>query len=138
MIRRNFNPHACDLDENGPESIHRAVSLVHLFCLSNGLPAQQQARLAILVEEAVTNVYDHGGVTACFAGSLTLDGDSDGLRVTLTDSGIAFDPRAADEFDSPNLERGGGAGLALIRAWADIVDYRSEDGLNRLELMLRG
>ncbi|MFN3472780.1 MAG: ATP-binding protein [Blastomonas sp.] len=137
MIGRNFKPHSCDLDENGPVSIHRAVALVHEFSAASALTPEQGAKLAILVEEAVTNVYDHADVQPGFAGSLALAGDSDGVRICLCDSGQAFDPRSADEDRLPDLERGGGAGLALIRAWAEIVDYRSEDGVNRLELKLR-
>ena len=30
------------------------------------------------------------------------------------------------------------AGLAMIRAWAEIADYRREDGFNLLELVLLG
>jgi serine/threonine-protein kinase RsbW len=138
MIRRNFKPHSCDLDENGPESIHRAVTLVHEFSAAAGLTPQQSAKLAILVEEAVTNLYDHADVQPGFAGSLTLDLDGDSVRVVLCDSGTAFDPRGATETRAPDVERGGGAGLALIRAWAEILDYRSDNGRNRLELTLRG
>ncbi|MGQ2943549.1 MAG: ATP-binding protein [Blastomonas fulva] len=141
MIRRNFNPHSCDLDENGPESIHRAVALVQLFCTTNMLPPQQRAKLAILAEEAVTNLYDHGEVRPGFSGTLTLRGSSDAVTICLCDSGQPFDPRMESDSDSeaemPNAERGGGGGLALIRAWADITDYRSEDGVNRLEMKLR-
>ncbi|MFN3820169.1 ATP-binding protein [Blastomonas sp.] len=137
MIRRNFNPHSCELDQNGPESIHRAVSMAQLFSTTNALTPQQQARLAILTEEAVTNLYDHGGARAGFAGTLTLTGDGDSVRVILSDSGPPFDPRTEGEIEMPNAERGGGVGLAMIRAWAEIVDYRTENGINRLELKLR-
>ncbi len=137
MISRNFKPHSCDLDENGPETIHRAVALVQLFSKNNGLAPQQRAKLAILVEEAVTNLYDHGTVHPGFAGTLTLTADPQSVRVVLCDSGTPFDPREADEIEMPNLDRGGGVGLAIIRAWAEIIDYRSEDGINRLELKLR-
>jgi serine/threonine-protein kinase RsbW len=137
MIRRNFNPHSCDIDENGPESIHRAVALVQLFSASNALTPKQRVKLAILAEEAVTNLYDHGVVDSAFSGTLTLTSDNGEVRLMLCDSGEPFDPREADEIDMPNIERGGGAGLAMIRAWAEIVDYRSGDGVNRLELKLR-
>lgn len=137
MISRNFKPQSCDLDEDGPESIHRAVALTQLFSASNDLAPQHQAKLAILVEEAVTNIYDHAASAPGFTGSLLLAIDAGRVRVTLTDSGPPFDPREADEIEMPNLERGGGVGLAMIRAWADILDYRSEAGLNRLELALR-
>ncbi|MDM7958062.1 ATP-binding protein [Blastomonas sp.] len=138
MIRRNFKPHSCDLDENGPESIHRAVALVHEFSASAVLTPQQTAKLAILVEEAVTNLYDHADVQPGFTGSLALSADDDGVGICLCDSGTAFDPRTVEDTHVPDLDRGGGAGLALIRAWADALDYRSEEGCNRLELKLRG
>lgn len=137
MNSRNFKPHSCDLDENGPESIHRAVSLVQLFSTTNALTPQQRTKLAILAEEAVTNLYDHGAVGPGFAGSLTLARDAQAVRLVLCDSGHPFDPREEDEIDMPNLERGGGVGLAMIRAWAEIIDYRSENGVNRLDLKLR-
>ncbi|GGB70286.1 hypothetical protein GCM10010833_26930 [Blastomonas aquatica] len=89
------------------------------------------------MEEAVTNIYDHAASAPGFTGSLLLSIDAGSVRVTLTDSGAPFDPREADDIEMPNLERGGGVGLALIRTWADSVDYRSEAGLNRLELKLR-
>lgn len=137
MIGRNFKPHSCDLDENGPESIHRAVALVHEFSATNALASATGAKLAILVEEAVTNLYDHADIQPGFAGSLALSADDDGVGICLCDSGTAFDPRTVEDTHAPDLDRGGGAGLALIRAWADILDYRSENGRNRLELKLR-
>lgn len=133
------------LDVNGPESIHRAVTLAQLFSTTNALSPQQGARIAILVEEAVTNLYDHCAVQAGFSGTLTLAwapgptpaSNGGDIYVTLCDSGAPFDPRAAEPIDRPNMDRGGGAGLAIIRAWAEIIDYRSEGGVNRLELKLR-
>ena len=138
MVRRNFKHLSCDLDDNGPESVHRAVALAQLFSTSNALSAPQAARLAILVEEAVTNLYDHAAPGRGFSGRLELQSDADALHVTLSDSGAGFDPRDAAAAEAPNAERGGGVGLALIRAWADIVDYRRDGEMNRLELRLKG
>ena len=36
----------------------------------------------------------------------------------------------------PNAERGGGVGLALVKAFAQIESYVSEGGLNRLTLRM--
>jgi hypothetical protein len=33
-------------------------------------------------------------------------------------------------------DRGGGAGIGLVRAWAQFVDYRITEQGNRLELLL--
>lgn len=137
MGRRNLKPHRCDLDANGPDSVHRAVKLAQLYAAEHDLPSAQMAKLAVLVEEAVTNLYDHGEVTAGFCGWLELEDAADGVRIRLADSGQPFDPREATKADGPNMDRGGGVGLALIQSWADITDYRRQQGFNVLELTLR-
>lgn len=133
MAARNFKPFRCDLEADGPESVHRAVALAQSYAAEHSLPPDQNAKLAVLVEEAVTNVYEHGGADA---GWLVLAPDPAGICMLLADNGAPFDPRSVAESELPNLERGGGAGLAMIRAWAEIADYRREDGLNLLELVL--
>lgn len=138
MTARNFKPFRCDLDANGPESVHRAVALAQDFADEHSLSPVQSAKLAVLVEEAVTNVYEHGAADGDLTGWLALYPDPAGVCVTLADSGCPFDPRDAGEVEMPNAERGGGAGLAMIRAWAEIVDYRREDGFNLLELVMLG
>lgn len=138
MTACNFNPYRCDLDGNGPESVHRAVMLAQSYAIDHQLAPVQAAKLAVLVEEAVTNVYEHGEAAQGFSGWLALQPDPAGICILLADSGIPFDPRSVAEADMPNAERGGGVGLAMIRAWAQIADYRREDGLNLLELLLLG
>lgn len=137
MSRRNLKPHRCDLDADGPESVHRAVELAQAFGAHHKLASGQMAKLAILVEEAVTNLYDHGVVTDGFCGWCEIEDSADGARIRLADNGAPFDPRGAAQADGPNMERGGGAGLALIQAWAQITDYRHHQGCNILELKLR-
>jgi anti-sigma regulatory factor (Ser/Thr protein kinase) len=56
-------------------------------------------------------------------------------RLAVSDAGAAFDPRAPS-FEGPNLERGGGAGLELVRAWAELADYRRRRGRNRVVLLV--
>ncbi|WAC22687.1 ATP-binding protein [Blastomonas sp. SL216] len=138
MTARNFKPYRCDLDANGPESVHRAVALAQAFSAEHSLAPVQGAKLAVLVEEAVTNVYEHGGAERGLCGWLALERDPAGVCILLADNGCPFDPRAAEMSDMPNMERGGGAGLAMIRAWAEIADYRREEGFNLLELVLLG
>jgi len=138
MITRNLKPYRCELGASGPESVHRAVELVRGFCTDHSLAPAQSAKLAILVEEAVTNIYEHGQVEGPRVGWVMLGGDAAGVHICLADNCAPFDPRSFVESDQPNMERGGGAGLSMIRAWAEIVDYRQEDGFNLLELVLLG
>jgi anti-sigma regulatory factor (Ser/Thr protein kinase) len=64
---------------------------------------------------------------------LSLSIEAAAIRICLVDSGKPFDPRRAAP-QSPHQERGGGAGLAIVRAWAEIEDYRSDRNGNRLEV----
>ena len=68
---------------------------------------------------------------------LALTAELDGVRLTLEDDGVAFDPTADTDFAGPDRLTGGGVGLALVRTWADELAYARIDGRNRLELRLR-
>nr|WP_232307140.1 ATP-binding protein [Sphingomonas sp. Y57] len=112
------------------------VDAVHGFCAEAGLDGSDVARLAIIVEELVTNLIEHGGAGAAEAIELSLAWRDEGaVALVLSDGGGAFDPREAPH-DVAIPDRGGGAGLNLVRAWASILDYRSEGGRNRMELSI--
>lgn len=111
------------------------MATTQAFCAARTLEAPIAARLAIIVEELVTNLVEHGGVEEDDEIELTLEGGDGAIRIGLGDSGRAFDPRdSAPTGEIP--DRGGGAGLDLVRAWAEILDYRSRDGWNRLDLRM--
>lgn len=93
-------------------------------------------RLAVVVEECISNLIEHADLAAGARIGLTLTADVDGVRVSVSDPGAPFDPRAWT-FEGPNPERGGGAGLALIRAWSEIESYRRRSGRNVLVLRVR-
>ncbi|HEX8442979.1 MAG TPA: ATP-binding protein [Allosphingosinicella sp.] len=106
------------------------------FATAAKLATGDAARLCILVEELVTNVVEHGGSPSAEV-SMALEGRS--VRIILVDAGDSFDPRTAQAVP-PEKARGGGAGLAIVRAWADVLSYESGADGNRLELVvaLRG
>lgn len=129
-------------DRDISEAIRPALVAVHEFGGVLALDTAMAMRLAIVAEEALMNLADHAACEAPVDVTLRLwrDDASEpaGIWVALEDDGPAFDPRGAGTVELPNAERGGGVGLALIRAWADVVDYRSEGGRNRLELRMLG
>ncbi len=83
----------------------------------------------------MVNVVEHGRPDPASRIVLRLALDGGRVRLGVTDAGVAFDPREA-EFSGPNAERGGGAGLALIRAWSRVERYSRSAGRNRLVLTL--
>lgn len=119
-----------------PAGIGEALAAAHAFAEASRLPPDTAAKLAIIVEELVANIVDHGGApgTPVRLGLTPRDG---GVAITLIDRGIAFDPRAHVAAARPPA-RGGGAGLRLIRAWTTIEEARRVDDANRLTLFLAG
>ena len=114
----------------------RALAVVRRFSRAEALPEDTADRLAVVVEEWIANIVEHGRPLAGSLIGFRLQMTGEGVRMVFTDAGIAFDPRTA-VYAGPNLERGGGAGLALIRSWAEIEDYRRRGGRNRLVLRSR-
>ena len=112
-----------------------ALAAVRSFVARAGLDRDPAERLAIVVEEWVANVVEHGGPPGESRIGLRLASAGGVVRITVTDLGQAFDPRCA-VLEAPNLERGGGAGLELMRAWSRVSAYGRRAGRNRLVLEL--
>ena len=119
----------------GSDAVSNASSAARSFGEAQWLTDDELARLCIIIEELVANLYDHGGVTGEHEVELTLASEPDGIHITLLDPGTPFDPRTAPS-SRQRPERGGGAGIDIVRAWAEFVDYRATDQGNRLELLL--
>jgi anti-sigma regulatory factor (Ser/Thr protein kinase) len=95
-----------------------------------------EAKLLIVIEELVANLIEHGDSPDDSEIGLELAALGADIGITLTDAGTPFDPRSVSAPVEPPPERGGGAGLALIAAWATIVSYDRVDGRNVLRLVL--
>ena len=114
-------------------AVSRAVRLARDFAERTGLGPVAADHLAVVTEEWVANVVEHGGPQGDARIVLRLGLAGGVIRLAVSDAGRAFDPRTA-VFDGPNHERGGGAGLALIAGLCRIAGYVRDDGRNRLVL----
>lgn len=115
--------------------VRRGLATALVFAGDAALGDEASEKLAIVVEEWLINVVEHGEAAPDSRIALSLERLEGLVRLTVTDAGQAFDPREA-VFEGPNLERGGGVGLALIQAWTHIAAYRRRAGRNRLVLEL--
>lgn len=122
--------------EHDGAALHGALASAREFAAACGLDPETSARLAIVVEELVENVLTHGAASAEVALGLELTRTGERIAIVLEDTGLEFDPRGAPDPDAPRADRGGGVGLALVRAWAEIRSYARRNGVNRLELEL--
>jgi anti-sigma regulatory factor (Ser/Thr protein kinase) len=120
---------------SGRSAIRDAASAAREFGESQWLGHDELARLCVVVEELVANLYDHGGLTDTDEVALDLTVEADGVRVSIVDPGVSFDPwRAPRKPDM--LERGGHVGIDIVRAWASYISYSPSPEGNRLEFLL--
>ena len=119
----------------GPTALGDAIASTRRYGLELELKARDLARLCIVVEELITNLCEHGVCETEREIKLELVRLPSGLGLVFEDNGAPFDPRTASATDDMP-QRGGGAGLRLVKAWSEIIRYESGDDGNRLELLL--
>ena len=135
MVSRDSKSASLTIACNGAEAVHRLTEAAQRFGIDHALARDRTARLSILVEELVVNLVEHGGIGEGELIELVLTLEDGVVAISLSDGGPAFDPRGMQPGETIP-ERGGGAGLELVKAWADIVDYQSDNGRNRLRLRM--
>ena len=134
MSPRESNPDRLSLRLEGDRAIAQAVEAARSFGQAQRLAGDELARLCVVVEELIANLYDHGGVTERDEVQFALASDPSGIRISIADCGTSFNPWAAPP--APDSNRPGGAGVRLIQAWADLIRYHSSDDGNQLELLV--
>ena len=102
------------------------------------LPKPQVLSLRLALEEALVNVINyaypkrsHGKISL----KATYEPEQSCLRFELTDSGKPFDPTAVPDANlklSVEDRPVGGLGIFLLRKQMDTVDYKYENGMNKL------
>lgn len=107
-----------------------------------GFQAHYLNRLQIAVDEAVTNIIEHGyeGKPRGAAHiQISASVSPDEFRIVIIDQGTAFDPNTLGDVDiDSHVANGqaGGLGVFLMRKIMDVVDYHYETGKrNRLLLV---
>ncbi len=120
---------------SGSGAIVAATETAREFGESQWLGDDELARLCVVVEELVANLFDHGGLTDEDEVALDLIVELEGIRVCISDNGTAFDPwRAPRKAEAP--ERGGNVGIDIVREWASYISYSPSPEGNRLEFLL--
>lgn len=119
----------------GSTLVSEALRAARAFSDAAGL-GEERAKLAIVVEELAFNVLDHGQPQPEDHVDLAFERVAEGVRLIMRDGCAPFDPREAEPEGEEPPARGGGAGLALVRAWSRIVGYAREGERNRLELVV--
>ncbi len=119
----------------GATMLGDAIAGARSFASSHGLGPRDRARLCIIVEEIVANLIEHGGHDPAEPVRIRIERRGDDISLTIEDRGAPFDPRQLPG-DRRIPDRGGGAGLRLVKSWSTITGYEHSAGANRLSLSL--
>ena len=126
--------------ESCPDSLGRVRDFIETHVRADGFSADRAAELVLAVDEAVSNVIEHGFESAGGKIEVEVVERGDAILVRVIDNAPPFDPTAAIDSNlemSPLLRDGpGGYGLALVGKLVDQQTYRvTEDGRNELSLV---
>jgi serine/threonine-protein kinase RsbW len=104
------------------------------------LPREEENKVILAVDEAVTNIIEHGydeGVDGSI--EIEIEAADDQFKVVIRDSGRVFNPESIPDPDmKEHVQRGHkkGLGIFLMRQIMDEVRYKFKDGVkNELTLV---
>lgn len=127
---------------NDLASLPEVRDLVRRGLAEGGFPQSYLNRLQIAVDEAVTNIIEHGYAEQPPGKAtieMTLEVSPATFRMVIEDFGTTFDPEDFGEVDiRGHVEAGnsGGLGVFLMRKIMDLIEYHAEKGRkNRLVLV---
>lgn len=125
--------------------VRKASAWLETVCLERDVPAEQIGRLDLCLNEALANIIAHGGPGAQSSPVQILfrlhrQPYANEAAVTVTDSGVAFDPLADQSKPLPETlgeAEPGGLGLTMLRNFSDGMGYSHVEGRNQLTLSVR-
>lgn len=121
------------------DNIDEATDFINSRLRAAGCPAKALTQIDIALDELFCNIAryayypSHGDVTL----SLDILASPNRAELTLTDSGIAFDPLAGG---NPDITKGaeereiGGLGIFIVKKTMDCIEYKRRDGQNILKI----
>lgn len=125
-----------------PHELARVRAEVAAAIRAGGFPDVYTNRILIAVDEAVTNIIEHGYEgTGKGRIDIVMEVEPETFTISIIDQGETFDPRSMSDVDIERhvaAGKSGGLGVFLIRKIMDVVDYHHETGRhNRLTMVKR-
>ena len=123
------------------DSLAEIAALIRRAGQELGLSPLDQYAVEMAVDEACTNIIEHAyGGEGLGNIELTLNLETDALRIILKDHGKPFNP---EKVKPPNIKAplkrrsGRGLGLYFIYQWMDEVYFETSEGTNTLVMTKR-
>lgn len=125
------------LDNRLPE-LERLSQTVEEFLARCSVTGKAAYHIRLALDELVTNVIRYGhGAEGGHAIELCIERQPGFVELTLTDSGVPFNPLDAPEPDTvcrAEERKIGGLGVHFVRKTMDAVHYERKDGRNILRI----
>jgi serine/threonine-protein kinase RsbW len=126
----------------GLEDLAQIRRFVESAATQGGSDTAKVADMLLALNEAATNIIEHGYHGAPGSLEVEVEYDGDALTVRLRDQAPVFDPAlvAVPDVTLPLDRRPlGGMGVHLMRRLTDVLSYRTRsDGWNELVLVKKG
>ena len=122
------------------ENIEAATDFMNGILESAGCPMRTQMKLAVALDELMSNVarYAYAPGTGDVTVSVEVLEEPKRAVITLTDSGVPYDPLQKEDPDVTLSaeERGiGGLGIFIVKQSMDSMTYEYRDGQNVLTIV---
>ncbi len=118
--------------------LERLQAFIDAFCEREGVPEEAHYHLNVALEELVINAMKHGGCDPKKGAiRLAMRVEDEAVRITLSDTGVSFNPlmAATPELNDNIRQRPiGGLGIHLVRCLVPAIRYERHDGRNYLYL----
>lgn len=121
-------------------ALPRIKSEVLDIARQSGWSGDNLGHLELVLEEAAVNIINHAYPENNGEIVITLIAVEGGLILRLQDAGIPFDPASISvpSLDAAAEDRPmGGLGIHLMNSIADGIEYRRENDLNTLDVLLK-
>lgn len=122
-------------------TILEALEFARDFLPGSTLDERSRIKVAIIVEELVSNSLRHGAGERDISLWLALDDKGGAVELEIEDDGEPFDPTNAPNggmrFSGPDPTTGGSIGLAIVHAWGEDIRYSRAGGRNLLRMTIR-
>ena len=125
--------------ETRHDELDRVSAAIEDFALEADWPLDLAFKVNLALEEVVINVMNYGHDDGLHEIDIILTTEEDSLTIEIVDDGRPFDPLHDAPIPDVNAELEerniGGLGIHLVRKMMDDVQYRREEGKNRLTLV---
>ncbi len=121
------------------KTLEEMRNFVESFGKANGIGAVPLSEVVLAVNEAVTNIIEHGGVAESSTYQILVNCDKSNFTITIFDNGNPYDPNkfntATSGDDIKHRRPRSGMGVYLMRQLVDGIVYNRNGNTNELKLV---